>query len=999
MKRFAPSVVALIGSESREIAFSSWLGSAVRRNVSSSTSTYCGWFSALNMAELSRLCKTLPVHNSREHQVACDVVRDAYLKRSHENCSISEKEAVAYLLKHCCIPSESWWLSLMLLCHWRKLQESKLSTGSHKKDLTLFPPGMSPTAAAQLMRSLSLFKGRWVDTLSLYEGVAHSSTGFGELSTVATKGNGSNNAGDQKKLRWMRHAVLTALLEAGRWSESLHFYQHMLYQHDAPSHICTGYLVQRLGGVGRWEEVCNIFELNLRILHGIRHRDSRSEAARKSTHCLAHAVPQETTPRRRSEWGTMFSMALDAVSRTCRQPQVAQRMFNEACTVNAGGALFQWDGNFLSAAQALPGENERNNMLHRARTSNQLDYFKLVRGLNYHGKWLDALNVFAEAVETKQLSRKEIGRCRLNIFYASDVTNIQLVLPRLQKLCMQKMDSLRLNDSEIECIFAKQCSMATQGTTSNSLVTYAARPHWSFCIEILSKNYPDFLEGRRNHLPVTKLRRLPTSQMISMLLRNSMPWLIALRLLTLSVDLGMCVDREDVNNADSSRSVALMVNHVADIMYSQGRWRLAVDVLNKMSRKQLISPSVKMLEYIPIDLLKSGVGTTEHALLKVEDKVLYHFLHTIANWSRALAIVCAVIEQRNGFDEPLASLPASVHCEALKMLRRCSPHNGWILSLRYFSHVLPDAQLSGVCKKKHIYRSQQWYPQSNELMGAVYSIMYEVLLNILALPSSEFDTHKEMVCLRLLDTIMSFCRGRIPAHMLLPNQMDRLLPRSLSSLEDMPNIKTRLRIGLRLVRCVIEMCPDTSGVSVTLHSKEHLLTLTVMLHELQKLLCRVAEHRCHLMETGRDYKPSQSEWDLQVGAKLLSGQKKLEISATETGLLWRTSLELLLRQCQWCGVSTMTSGTLKLVYQTCASAGKQWKAALLATEYLLREQRQQQQVVAQNPVVPDHCSRFCSLFGWEKALGFWCTHFPQRTLGEVVAYPKGAEYCMNFIQL
>ncbi|ORC84513.1 uncharacterized protein TM35_000441690 [Trypanosoma theileri] len=113
-------------------------------------------------------------------------------------------------------------------------------------------------------------------------------------------------------------------------------------------------------------------------------------------------------------------------------------------------------------------------------------------------------------------------------------------------------------------------------------------------------------------------------------------------------------------------------------------------------------------------------------------------------------------------------------------------------------------------------------------------------------------------------------------------------------------------------------------------------------------------------------------------------------------LIWQTSLELLELQCTLCGIHTISPGTLKFVYQSCAMAGGQWKAALIVTEHLFNHQKRSSLSSSLSGLVrSDHCSLYCSLFGWEKALEFWGTNFPQCMLREVSGNYRAVDYCMR----
>ncbi|SCU68098.1 uncharacterized protein TEOVI_000049100 [Trypanosoma equiperdum] len=957
--------------------------------------TRCGGTSALDAAELSRLCLTLPVLNAEEHHAARKEIKRVPLVPGRKGYSSdAEEKAITYLLNHCRFPTEDWWTSLSLLARWRELPQQKLLKESPLGTSALFPRHMSMAASSQLMRCLSYTKHAWVDVLTLYETTTRNSAVLGEVHDVKEDDKGKSCCSDvsHQALRWMRHVALTSLLSIGRWKESLQFYRHMLYQREMPSYICTGHLIQRLGEVGRWEPVCNIFSISLKILKDARERAPAKKYPEVVTYSSQQMMSRGTTSKRRSEWGTMFSMALDVVCRLCHQPYVAKLMFDQAYSMNGSGVLFQWDGNFLSAVQALHSERERADMLCRARAAGQLDSFKLVRGLNHHQKWLDAIAIFAEAVETGQLTKREVGQCRLNILHASNVTNIQGIVSRIQEICKRSADSLLLNDAEVECVFSKHYNFKTFSNASVPMRVYTVVPHWLFCLRLLSYNYPRYLL-EDDKVPRTGQKRLPNARMMSLLLRHSMPWTVAIRLLTIALRLGEHSNTKAMEATSDSPSAALMVNHVAEILYAQGQRARAISLLDSVSHRQSLSPSAKMLECIPLTMLTAGGKTKGGTGLKVDNKVIYHYIQTTTNWMRALSVIEAVVYQRSSSTNPLASLPASVHCSVLQMLQRCSLRNAWLLSFFYFKYSMSAVRLLDKKQGTVLCHDQPHLLQKEDLRNTVYSVMYETLLNILKALIDESDKCKENACFELVSAVMTFCGGRVPAHMLLPNQMDRLLPRAAGAFNTVHNVELRVRIGLKLVQSVIELLSKEVKKQRGNCRDSDVLSLAVMFHGLQKLLCRGTEHNRRIRYTDELLQLGSPQPTPHMGGRGTIMQGKPTTCGVEDSVLWRYSLELLALQCEWCGTCTMAPGTLKLVYRTCAYSGGQWGAALLATQYILMEQ--QRDTAMKGPVGPDNCSLYCSLFGWEKALGFWSLHFPHRALSEVLPYPKGVDYCMS----
>ncbi|KEG13867.1 hypothetical protein DQ04_00741110 [Trypanosoma grayi] len=954
-----------------------------------------GWPHALLLVELSRMCVSPTMRAAEEHTTVASQSFSSSSMTSTGSSTILEKETIVYLLNHCRFPVDCWWVSLRLLGRWRQLNREQDPARTSEVGPNVFPPGISIASTAHLMRNLSYCNAAWADVLRLYVTATCDATTVTETRDAPSNSEQANRreVASRGALRWMRHIALTSLLRAGQWRESLHFYRHMLYQRETPSHVCTGHLVQRLGEVGCWTAVACVFQLNLRLLEASHTRDISGAGKNKSTVSSSsssqHALLPTAAQTKSDDWGTMFSMALDAVSRHCQQPRVALQMFDEACKRNADGSLFSWDGNFLSAVQALPSERDRLAVLRRAKAAGQLNYFKLVRGLVHHEKWLEAIAVFAEGLATQQLGRKEIGRCRLGILHASSGDNVQAVVCRLQSLCGRPRDSLHLNDAEVECVLSK--------VPSASLSAAAAAPHsaahWRFCLQILSENYASLSHNEGSGVSHKRYERCPTTRMLSLLLRNPIPWHGALRLLAVSRTLDRYEDGSDTAAECPTLSKALMLNHVVEILHAQGQQQRAADVVTTALRQQKLSPSAKMLEFVPLELLSPSTVGKDRNVLMVSDKVLFYFVQTTENWQRALSIVRLVECQRAtmgiGAVDPLRALPASVHCGALRMIQRCAARSeAWAISLLYFQHVVSGYHLLDGPPQSGLNPQQQQHDRNMD--GVVYSIMYEMLLNLLSGPPGISGLLRGKAHLRLVESVVARSGGRVPTHMLLPNQMDRLLPRFSSASANLPNMEERTRVSIKLVRCIIASLSAPSGgkadAGTSLTPPE-----AVMFHELQKLTCRVAEYRRHIQQL-------REENDFSSGCGIVDAtgirRKGAQPRALDAGLLWQTSLELLELQCRFCGTRTISHGTLKLVYHTCAMSGGQWRAALLATEYLLQRKK-----VEERAVSADHCSLYCSLFGWEKALAVWCRHFPQRMLSEVSGCPAGVEYCLNSREL
>ncbi|ESL07180.1 hypothetical protein TRSC58_05137 [Trypanosoma rangeli SC58] len=949
------------------------------------------WRDAMLLVELSKRCLTSSAASTGGETALPIHMPDASPAPKVGAKSTAEEEAVSYLLRHCRFPVECWWMSLTLLERWRQLHATRLQLASRKKKTGFFPADLSTASCAHLMRNLSCSGAAWVDVIRLYEmatrDIATPKVMHRQQETADREGGGRRLA-SRGSLRWMRHTALVSLLRAGQWKESLHFYRHMLYQRESPSHVVTGHLVQRLGEVGCWEAVVRIFEIHLKLIDaaGVSAAAGPSKNELESPAKRVLAPPRASTPT--SEWGTMFSMSLDVVSRVCERPFIAMQMFNAVCNKNVDGSLFRWDGNFLSAVQSFPLERDRAGMLRRAKLAGQLDHFKLVRGLVHHNKWLEAMTVFAEGLATQQLHRRDIGRCRLSILHASSGDNVQAVLRRLQSLVGRPEASLRVNDAEVECVLSK---VPSKQLSSNCVPPASPMAHWCFCLQLLSANYASLATNKgRNEMPVDEGRQ-PTKHMLSLLLRNSMPWQVVLRICERSRMLDARATQDDAVGACSTSSDALMANRVAHILHRHGQQQRMREFLASALRARPLSPSSELLEFVPLEFFLPNAGTPVRNVLLVEDKVFYHFIETTMDWERALRLLHIVEDQRAamaaGEVTPLRRIPASVHCGVLKMLRRCcgSHSEQWLLSLRYFQHTVSGVHLPDCNAPPHPPSQQHGSAEENTTL---YCVLYETLLNLLDEPAGAYGVRAQLCC-SLVERVMTRCGRRIPTHMLLPNQMDRLLPRlSVGDLR-VPNVEDRTRVSMKLVRCALTGLKKSAGPE-----EDQCCHLAppeaVMFHELQKLVCRVAEYRHHLGQLHEKRCLQSGGASREVAPPT---EKRPQLQPFQMGLLWQTSLELLGHQCRACGTDTMKPGTLKLVYRLCATSGGQWEAALRATLHLLQHQRP-----AEAAVVGEHCSMYLSLFGWDKALEVWCRHFPQETLRAVSGHAKGLEHCMQAME-
>ncbi|CBZ29328.1 conserved hypothetical protein [Leishmania mexicana MHOM/GT/2001/U1103] len=267
-----------------------------------------------------------------------------------------------------------------------------------------------------------------------------------------------------------------------------------------------------------------------------------------------------------------------------------------------------------------------------------------------------------------------------------------------------------------------------------------------------------------------------------------------------------------------------------------------------------------------------------------------------------------------------------------------------------------------------------------------------------------------------------------PTHMLLPNQLDRLLPPLPRSRLPATDVRVgekgsrhdcvdrdgacaeRCAVALHLVRLVLGALKDAGA---------HYSVEPVLLHNLLKLCCRVAEH-------------DQASLTTAKGATDSGVDSSAEVS--------RAGAMLVQLQCELCGLQTVRPGTLSLLYHLCAAAQSRASSyghtvprqvALETTRYLLAAQsaaaaRKDQQHQWQEGALPSatsaftasssqlqsgqqrldplrplcavqarHCELFFSLLGWEDALEVWYRAYPHEVLTQLSRNPQAVEACLS----
>ncbi|GET91273.1 hypothetical protein, conserved [Leishmania tarentolae] len=267
-----------------------------------------------------------------------------------------------------------------------------------------------------------------------------------------------------------------------------------------------------------------------------------------------------------------------------------------------------------------------------------------------------------------------------------------------------------------------------------------------------------------------------------------------------------------------------------------------------------------------------------------------------------------------------------------------------------------------------------------------------------------------------------------PTHMLLPNQLNRLLPPLPRTSVPSTDVSVeeeasrhncmgsdgacaeRCAVALHLVRLVLGTLKD---------ARTHYSVEPVLLHNLLKLCCRVAEYD-------------------QASLTVVKGSIDSDIDSSAE--VSRAGAMLVRLQCELCGLGTVRPGTLSLLYHLCAAAQSRAtshghtvprQVALETTRFLLEAQaaeaaRQDQQHHLQEGAMlsatpsftasssrrqnvqqyPDsrspscvvqarHCGLYFSLLGWEDALEVWYSAYPQEVLTKLSRNPQAVEACLS----
>ncbi|CCW65437.1 unnamed protein product [Phytomonas sp. EM1] len=377
----------------------------------------------------------------------------------------------------------------------------------------------------------------------------------------------------------------------------------------------------------------------------------------------------------------------------------------------------------------------------------------------------------------------------------------------------------------------------------------------------------------------------------------------------------------------------------------------------------------------------------------------------------------------------LTCVPGSIHVEVLRRLAEPVPWADeelrWELVVSYLDRLAPPlpppaAEDTGDSESRE------------KIHERYYCAVYEAILTLLRLlPDLPFTAPSKtdallsanLVCgdpdhsplvlpsvqekIRLLQQLIGCAITQLqfipPAHMLLPNQTDRLLPR-------LPVAEGKSERGLAesVARCAVAEALVRSSCEVLQgraagpgHGLSSLGPVTF--HRLLKLCCRVGEY--------------QAGWGPTEQPRATGGIKW----PGDTPSLEACAQQLIQWQGERCGIHTVNPGSLLLLYKLCAIRGQQWERALRVTRDLLdleeRADRAEEKKEGGGVYLPEgslykrvnrepthrgkrvvqarHYQLYQSLFGWEHGLQLWFDHFPNEVMQRVSENPEAINWCFS----
>lgn len=923
-------------------------------------------------------------------------------KRVNTGNPASQKQHLEWLIRNGRFHPSAWATSVGLLEEWRALETSEET----------LPPQLGDGALLQLAYGLSCVQGG--------KTAGHASASNASLSVVQVYQRAAADAHrrpslvNPRCLSPLRHMVMTTLLKNNQWEKAVEFLQHSLQQRDMPDSVTTGLLFHVLSDAKQWEIALSVFELCAQMLP------------------VAHSILKSDEPKRKKlaqRWGTTLSIGMAEIASL--RPALCAAMLNTIVKQQqqqhtALAPIAALDGKFLAAVEHVSSAEERFQILRTAREHRLLDYHRLIRGLCSKQRWIEALAVFHEAARANCFTRREVGQCRGYLLNASDASNVRIVVRHIQKAHPQRgEESLILNDVEVETVLLK--SLDVQGPATNS--------YWQFITAIMDANFPGVVAtaatsgggGQGNNSRNTNgARRVPSVAMLSLLARNQgLPWAQALSLVHQSHHLSLAsyVDRGET---DVGPKRAALTSAVTELLYRSGVPRVADELaIRSFERDGIPLPKVFLSQCDLSEfqrLLERCSSSSNRERRKVVDNmVLYALLHepllsagaasdAAHGMSRPLRIVSLLMKQHIGSDFTVASqtgkddprgakwmdlFPFSIHSEIIRCLRKdfgLSERERLTYSLNYHNllfSAFAQAQQGGGTPPPSPARRQE-----------LYSVFYEVLLTVVHTDHAHFDTlgslpsphplleqeheMKKAVLEGMIRRVIGRLQCRTPTHMWLSNQVDRLLPplppsspSSLSAAEKTiweaeEDLSTRT-YSVFAMRAILHACVKSIRTEISTRgltdreapSGVDPATIPCMI----KLLCRLSEYELH-MPSATSAEPQHDDTHV--------------------------ALQLLQWQLAWFGSGSVRDATVSLLFYLFRNSQNDWKAALQASQLLCDNAKQPSRGKSLTPAVSDdHYRLYASLFGWERALGFWYEQCPQAVLLRVANNSEALNYCFS----
>lgn len=873
----------------------------------------------------------LPVIQDRSHispnwKSAFTLLELAQLEKSNQAI---QKNVMKYLLENCMFPLSCWDNSLRIFS---ELCNVKFTDTNHNLSAVR---NLGPNGLLQVILFLSM-SGRtkmgWEYSLLCYNSLTN-----------------KNHGVSQMNLKSARHHVLITLLNNHRWIEALKMYQHIIAQKEFPSPTATGFLIWRLGEASRWVETLSIYDLSVRYLER-KHLSADSNALKKL----------------RKEWGTVFSMAIECSSRA--NPLVIRSMINKLIEYNKKlhtKPVALLDGNFIRSIERLRKEDSKE-LFSIADRHDFLDHYKIIRGLVSRKRWIDALRSFivvmkrmSKDTEYPGLSRSEIGKARLSLLHSATHANVRNIVECINSL-RTNGGRYTLNDSEIECIFSK--------SIDNNEPTF-----WLYSLEVFAANFT--FSDKKN-----KKNRLPTNAMISLLLHDQyLPWQHGLRIFS-RWSLNSSRSERTQKNSTENNILSVATNALLKLLYDNNINSDAERIILSMAQDRSISLPAVFLQNSSEEVLRCAIQKNP----QISSKTLFYILQQSQSQKETKrALLClhlylhttfgiGFLAENNGHNENnnviktfkiVSVVPASVHVECIRCIGRSGLSNREKIDLaKAYLNVL-------LCP--HSCEAPPLHARDS-----LYCVVYETIVIFLDEPpfpvtEQNNDEYIARFLLELLEVVLTRYHCIPPFYMFLPNQLDRLLPRSTSRLQQkVSEMHARCSIAKELISLILQISDKKIIESPS----------RPLINGLLKLCCRVLEFEEKMPKD----RPA-----------IFFEQQKIDLA--------QSALKIIEWEGRSYGMNQISLANLFLLYRTIAlsSRGNTYLPKVLEiTASVLPSASTPEKGGSPIQVRPKQGSfklytEFSHLFGWEVGLGLWYQYFPREVLKNLSTNCAAVDYCLS----